>query len=48
MEIIKRKIEEKKDLFDRNYDFKVLKIDKTFPKYVYENVEKFKDFIYNE
>ena len=46
MEGIKRKIEQKIDLFDRGYDFKVVKIDQTFPKYIYKNVEKFKDFIY--
>jgi len=46
IDIIKRKIEEKKDLFDRNHDFEVLKIDNTFPKYIYENKEKFKNFIY--
>jgi len=46
MEIIKRKIEKKKDLFDRNYDFKVLKIDNTFPKYIYENKERLKELIY--
>ena len=31
MEIIKRKIDQKKDLFDRNYDYKVLEIDNSFP-----------------
>jgi len=46
MEGIKRKIEQKIDLFDRGYHFKVVKIDQTFPKYIYKNVEKFKDFIY--
>ena len=46
MEIIERKIEQKKDLFDRNHDFKVLKIDNTFPKYIYENKEKLKELIY--
>ena len=46
METIKRKIDQKKDLFDRNYNFKVLKIDDTFPKYIYENKEKLKELIY--
>ena len=31
MEIIKRKIDQKKDLFDRNYNYKVLEIDNSFP-----------------
>ena len=46
MEIIKRKVDQKEDLFDRNYDFKVLKIDNTFPKYINDNREKLKDLIY--
>ena len=46
MEIIKRKIDQKKDLFDRDYDFKVLKIDNTFPKYIYDNKKKLKDLLY--
>ena len=46
IDIIKRKIDQKKDLFDRNYNFKVLKIDDTFPKYIYENKEKLKELIY--
>ena len=46
MATIKRKIDQKKDLFDRNYNFKVLKIDNTFPKYIYENKEKLKELIY--
>ena len=48
MDIIKNKIEQKKDLFDRGYDFKVLKVDQTFPKFIYENQDKFKDFIYTD
>tara|TARA_X000001036_G_scaffold116478_1_gene109762 strand:+ start:1107 stop:1934 length:828 start_codon:yes stop_codon:yes gene_type:complete len=46
MEVIKRKIDQKKDLFDRNYNFKVLKIDNTFPKYINDNREKLKNLIY--
>ena len=48
MDIIKNKIKQKKDLFDRGYDFKVLKVDQTFPKFIYENQDKFKDFIYTD
>lgn len=48
MDIIKKKMEQKVDLFDRGYNFKVLKIDQTFPKYIYENKEKFKEFIYKD
>ena len=46
METIKNKIAEKKDLFNRDYSFRVLKIDNTFPKYIYENREKLKELIY--
>ncbi|MDC0903565.1 hypothetical protein OAS21_03795 [Pelagibacteraceae bacterium] len=48
IETIEKKIDNKEDLFNRNYKYKVLNIDNTFPKYVYENVAKFKDFIYSE
>ena len=48
MDIINNKIEQKKDLFDRGYDFKVIKVDQTFPKFIYENQDKFKDFIYTD
>lgn len=48
MDGIKKKIEQKIDLFDRGYNFKVLEIDQSFPKYIYENKEKFKDFIYKD
>ena len=48
LDIIKKKIELKQDLFNRGYNFKVVKIDKTFPQYLLKNIEKFKDFIYFE
>ena len=46
MEIIKRKIDQKKDLFDRNYSYKVLEIDNSFPKYIFNNKEKLKELLY--
>jgi beta-1,4-mannosyl-glycoprotein beta-1,4-N-acetylglucosaminyltransferase len=46
LEMIKKKIELKQDLFDRKYNFKVIDIDSNFPKYIQENREKFKQFIY--
>ena len=46
MEIIKRKIDQKKDLFDRNYNYKVLEIDNSFPKYIFNNKEKLKELLY--
>ncbi len=47
IDVIKRKIAQKKDLFDRNYKFKVLKVDKTFPKYIIDNQKKLMDLLYN-
>ena len=48
LDIIKKRIEQKQDLFKRGYEFKVIKIDKTFPEYLVNNTEKFRDFIYSE
>ena len=42
------KIEKKEDLFDRNHKFEVIKVDASFPRYIYKNKEKFKDFIYSD
>mgnify|MGYP000450887256 CR=1 FL=1 len=41
-----KKIIQKKDLFNRGHNFEVVKINKDFPKYVYENKESLKEFIY--
>ena len=42
---IVNRITERKDLFDRNIDYKPIKIDKTFPEFVYKNQQYFKDWI---
>jgi len=42
--IIKKKIEENIDLFDRGHKYVVKKIDKSFPKYLIDNLEKFKEW----
>ena len=34
-----------KDLFDRNYEFKKVNLDNTFPDYLVNNNLKFKDYI---
>ncbi len=47
LEVIKKKIEKKRDLFDRNHKFEIVKLDDNFPKYINENQQKFKDFIYS-
>ena len=38
---IKSNIENGKDIFNRNVDMKLIDIDKSFPKYIYENKETF-------
>ncbi len=43
--VIKKKINQKIDLFDRGHTYKTLSLDKRFPKYILENKEKFKEFI---
>ena len=43
--IIKKKIEENIDLFNRGHKYVVKKIDKSFPKYLIENLEHFKEWI---
>ena len=45
IEIIKKKIEEKVDLFNRGHKYSYVKIDDTFPRYLLSNLEKYKDFI---
>ena len=35
----------KKDIFDRKITYKKVEIDDSFPKYIIENKEKFKDWI---
>ncbi len=43
--IIKKRIEEKIDLFKRGHKFDVVDLDNRFPLYICNNKEKFKDFI---
>jgi len=45
VEIIKNKIDQKVDLFNRGETYKVVKIDEEFPKYFLNNLDKFKKFI---
>ena len=44
-ENIRFKIENNKDIFDRGYKIKKIEVNETFPKYILENKEKFKDWI---
>ncbi len=45
IEIIRSKIEKKIDLFDRGHQYKKVDLDKSFPKYLISNYEKYKSFI---
>ncbi len=43
---IESRIKNKKDLFDRNIEYRVVKLDDSFPKYIVDNEEKYKSWIY--
>ena len=43
--IIREKIRNKIDLFDRGETYKKVNIDETFPKYLLNNLNEFKNFI---
>ena len=45
VENIKEKKKKKIDLFGRGYSYKAIKIDNRFPKYLRENLDKYKKFI---
>ena len=45
LENIKKKINMKKDIFNRGITYKKVTIDNSFPKYIIENKEKFKEWI---
>ena len=45
VEIIKNKIEKKIDLFNRNEKYEVVELDDSFPEYLLNNLQKFKDHI---
>tara|TARA_A100001015_G_scaffold294737_1_gene372890 strand:+ start:3100 stop:3906 length:807 start_codon:yes stop_codon:yes gene_type:complete len=42
---INQKIRENKDIFDRNFEFKVIDIDNNFPDYIFKNKVHLKDWI---
>ena len=42
---IVNRIAERKDLFDRNIDYRPIKIDNTFPEFIYKNQQYFEDWI---
>ncbi len=45
IDIIKKKIDKKIDLFERGHNYEKINLDETFPRYLIENLEKYKTFI---
>ena len=45
VENIKKKIEAKIDLFNRGENYRVVKIDDSFPKHLIDNIELYKEYI---
>ena len=45
IDVIKKNILEKKDLFKRNNLYETIKLDKSFPKYIIENKIKLNEWI---
>ena len=45
-EVIKKKINDKIDLFDRGHQYRVINFDQKFPKYLLENKKKFEKFLF--
>ncbi len=43
--IIQKKIEKRIDLFERNHEYEKINFDKSYPKYLLDNMKKYKDFI---
>ena len=43
--IIEKKINNQIDLFERNHKYQKVEVDETFPKYIRNNMKKFKKFI---
>ena len=45
VKIIKDKINRKVDLFNRGHTYKIVELNKNFPKYILNNIDNFKDYI---
>ena len=45
IEIIKKKIENREDLFERGHKYKIIELNKNFPKYILDNKDKCSEFI---
>ena len=42
---IEERVKSRTDIFDRNFKYEKIHIDDTFPKYILENINKYKDWI---
>lgn len=45
IEKIENSINLRKDLFDRKFEYKIINFDNSYPKYLHENLKKFKEWI---
>ena len=45
VDIIKEKMQKGTDLFERGHKYEAIKINKSFPEYLLQNISKFKEFI---
>ena len=45
LDIINEKIEKKIDLFNRGHTYDKKNLDKSFPKYILDNLDKYKEYI---
>ena len=45
IEKINKRMKEKKDLLGRNYKYETIKIDETYPRYILNNRDKYKEWI---
>ena len=43
-----KKLDSKEDLFERGYKYETIRIDNTYPNFIFNNQDKLKEFIYNE
>ena len=43
--VIEKKIKNRQDLFERGHKYEIIKLNKNFPKYILDNLEKFSEFI---
>ena len=42
---IEERIKNKVDIFERNFKYESVDLDNTFPKYILENLDKYKNWI---